>query len=127
TGGNLMTGRCAVCTRGPPGAQPRVDGRRCAAKRGLKLTLNYTINLIPRRGSSAAGLQTNRTRLEIDYRFRGGCMATRLKRRAHPLCIWLRQMGVSLSELRARGDAPKQGGEDAPDAWLELDPSASAG
>lgn len=54
-------------------------------------------------------------------------MATRLKRPAHPAWFWLRPIGVIRSALRDRGDAPRQGSEGAPDAWLELDPSASAG
>ena len=32
----------------------------------------------------------------------------------------LRPVGVIRSTLRARGDAPKQGHEGAPDAWLEI-------
>jgi tRNA-Thr(GGU) m(6)t(6)A37 methyltransferase TsaA len=54
-------------------------------------------------------------------------MATRLKRRAHPAWAWLRPIGVIRSTLRDRDDAPRQGSEGAPDAWLELDPSVSAG
>src|ERR1041384_5173092 len=54
-------------------------------------------------------------------------MATRLKRRAHPVWFWLCPIGVIRSALRDRGDAPRQGSEGAPDAWLELEPSASAG
>ena len=54
-------------------------------------------------------------------------MATRLKRRAHAAWVWLRPIGVIRSVLRERGDAPKQGSEGAPDAWLELEPSVSAG
>ena len=54
-------------------------------------------------------------------------MATRLKRRSHPAWVWLRPIGVIRSALRERGDAPKQGSEGAPDAWLELDPATSAG
>lgn len=54
-------------------------------------------------------------------------MATRLKRRAHPVWIWLRPIGVIRSALRDCGEAPRQGSEGAPDAWLELDPAASAG
>jgi tRNA (Thr-GGU) A37 N-methylase len=33
----------------------------------------------------------------------------------------LRPIGVVRSELSERDDAPKQGDEGAPDAWLELD------
>ena len=54
-------------------------------------------------------------------------MATRLKRRSHPAWVWLRPIGVIRSALRERGDAPRQGSEDAPDAWLELDPATSDG
>jgi len=34
----------------------------------------------------------------------------------------LRQIGVIRSTIRAPDDAPRQGGEGAPDAWLEIDP-----
>lgn len=34
----------------------------------------------------------------------------------------LRPIGVLRSSLRTRADAPKQGHEGAPDAWVELDP-----
>jgi len=37
--------------------------------------------------------------------------------------IILRPIGHIRSPLRARGDAPRQGSEGAPDAWLELDPA----
>ena len=33
---------------------------------------------------------------------------------------WLRPVGVIRSELRSRREAPKQGSEGAPDAWLEV-------
>jgi tRNA-Thr(GGU) m(6)t(6)A37 methyltransferase TsaA len=36
-------------------------------------------------------------------------------------------IGVIRSVLRDRGEAPRQGAEGAPDAWLELEPSVSAG
>jgi len=39
----------------------------------------------------------------------------------------LRPIGVIRSALKARADAPKQGSEGAPDAWLEVRPSAGAG
>jgi tRNA-Thr(GGU) m(6)t(6)A37 methyltransferase TsaA len=39
----------------------------------------------------------------------------------------LRPIGVIRSELRTREEAPKQGEEDAPDAWLELDAFAADG
>jgi len=52
---------------------------------------------------------------------------TRLKRTSHPAWAWLRPIGVIRSVLRERSDAPRQGSEGAPDAWLELEPWASAG
>jgi len=39
----------------------------------------------------------------------------------------LRPVGVIRSRLKARGDAPRQGSEGAPDAWLELRAWARAG
>ena len=39
----------------------------------------------------------------------------------------VRPIGVIRSTLKARGRAPKQGSEGAPDAWLELSPQAAAG
>ena len=39
----------------------------------------------------------------------------------------LRPIGVISSDLKARGAAPKQGSEGAPDAWLEVHPWAAAG
>ena len=39
----------------------------------------------------------------------------------------LRPVGVIRSELRALGDAPKQGSEGAPDAWLEVHAWAAEG
>jgi tRNA-Thr(GGU) m(6)t(6)A37 methyltransferase TsaA len=33
---------------------------------------------------------------------------------------WLKQVGVISSELKALSEAPKQGSEGAPDAWLEI-------
>jgi len=38
----------------------------------------------------------------------------------------LRPVGVIRSTLRARGDAPMQGSEGAPDAWIEVSPWATA-
>jgi tRNA (Thr-GGU) A37 N-methylase len=35
----------------------------------------------------------------------------------------LRPVGFVLSRLIARKDAPKQGSEGAPDAWVEIDPA----
>jgi tRNA-Thr(GGU) m(6)t(6)A37 methyltransferase TsaA len=39
----------------------------------------------------------------------------------------LRPIGVIRSALKTRGEAPKQGSEGAPDAWLEVSPFAAAG
>jgi tRNA-Thr(GGU) m(6)t(6)A37 methyltransferase TsaA len=39
----------------------------------------------------------------------------------------LRPVGVISSVLKARGEAPRQGSEGAPDAWLELHTWAAAG
>lgn len=39
----------------------------------------------------------------------------------------LRPIGIIRSTLRALKDAPRQGSEGAPDAWLELDPAYSEG
>ncbi len=39
----------------------------------------------------------------------------------------VRPIGVIRSVLKARGDAPKQGREGAPDAWLEVHPFAAEG
>src|SRR5688572_14741772 len=39
----------------------------------------------------------------------------------------LHQIGVIRSDLEAPGDAPKQGFEGAPDAWLEVEPWAADG
>jgi len=39
----------------------------------------------------------------------------------------LRPIGRIRSTLKARGEAPRQGSEGAPDAWLELEPSVLAG
>jgi tRNA-Thr(GGU) m(6)t(6)A37 methyltransferase TsaA len=41
--------------------------------------------------------------------------------------VALRPIGVIRSELRTREEAPKQGSEDAPDAWLEVAASAADG
>jgi tRNA-Thr(GGU) m(6)t(6)A37 methyltransferase TsaA len=40
---------------------------------------------------------------------------------------WLRPIGIVRSELTGRADAPRQGSEGAPDAWLELRPWAARG
>jgi tRNA-Thr(GGU) m(6)t(6)A37 methyltransferase TsaA len=39
----------------------------------------------------------------------------------------LRPIGVIRSTLKSRSEAPKQGSEGAPDAWLELSPFAAPG
>jgi tRNA-Thr(GGU) m(6)t(6)A37 methyltransferase TsaA len=41
--------------------------------------------------------------------------------------VALRPIGVIRSELRTREEAPKQGSEDAPDAWLEVAAFAADG
>jgi tRNA-Thr(GGU) m(6)t(6)A37 methyltransferase TsaA len=46
---------------------------------------------------------------------------------ANAVAPTLRPIGVIRSELVARADAPKQGFEGAPDAWLELEPWAARG
>ena len=38
----------------------------------------------------------------------------------------LRPVGIIRSTIRSRSEAPKQGSEGAPDAWLELEPFALA-
>lgn len=44
-----------------------------------------------------------------------------------PIGLTLRPVGVIRSEIKTRADAPKQGPEGAPDAWLEIDPWAAEG
>jgi tRNA-Thr(GGU) m(6)t(6)A37 methyltransferase TsaA len=39
----------------------------------------------------------------------------------------LRPVGVIRSELKARSEAPKQGSEGAPDAWIDIDAWAAEG
>jgi len=39
----------------------------------------------------------------------------------------LRPIGVIRSTLKKRSEAPKQGSEGAPEAWIEIEPWASAG
>jgi tRNA-Thr(GGU) m(6)t(6)A37 methyltransferase TsaA len=39
----------------------------------------------------------------------------------------VRPIGVIRSTLKARGEAPKQGAEGAPDAWLEVRPAVAEG
>lgn len=39
----------------------------------------------------------------------------------------LQPVGLVHSTLKDRSEAPKQGSEGAPDAWLELDPAVAAG
>jgi tRNA-Thr(GGU) m(6)t(6)A37 methyltransferase TsaA len=41
--------------------------------------------------------------------------------------FYLRPIGIIRSSIKERSQAPKQGSEGAPDAWLEVQPWASAG
>jgi tRNA-Thr(GGU) m(6)t(6)A37 methyltransferase TsaA len=41
--------------------------------------------------------------------------------------VWVRPIGVIRSTLKTRGEAPKQGSEGAPDAWLEVNSFAAPG
>ena len=41
--------------------------------------------------------------------------------------FYLRPIGVIRSTLKKRSEAPKQGSEGAPEAWIEIEPWASAG
>ena len=41
--------------------------------------------------------------------------------------FYLRPVGVIRSTLKKRSEAPKQGSEGAPDAWIEIEPWASEG
>ena len=52
-------------------------------------------------------------------------MTRKRKLRRTPAGPRLRVIGVIRSRLKALGDAPKQGTEGAPDAWLELEPSVA--
>jgi tRNA-Thr(GGU) m(6)t(6)A37 methyltransferase TsaA len=45
------------------------------------------------------------------------------KERANRLDVQLRPVGTIRSTLKTRSEAPKQGSEGAPDAWLEVDAS----
>jgi tRNA-Thr(GGU) m(6)t(6)A37 methyltransferase TsaA len=55
-------------------------------------------------------------------------MAARAKKHTSPRTgARLRPVGVIRSRLKARGAAPMQGSEGAPDAWLEVHPWAAAG
>lgn len=54
-------------------------------------------------------------------------MAIKAKRPSPRARIWLRPIGRIRSRLRTPGNAPRQGSEGAPDAWLELEPWAAAG
>jgi tRNA-Thr(GGU) m(6)t(6)A37 methyltransferase TsaA len=47
--------------------------------------------------------------------------------RAAPAGARLRPVGVIRSVLKSRGEAPRQGSEGAPDAWLEVRPRAAEG
>lgn len=51
-------------------------------------------------------------------------MASRTQRDAPPGPV-LRPVGVIRSELRSLAEAPRQGSEGAPDAWLEVHPWAT--
>jgi tRNA-Thr(GGU) m(6)t(6)A37 methyltransferase TsaA len=46
-----------------------------------------------------------------------------VKRRTEKVDVQLRPVGKIRSILKERRDAPKQGSEGGPDAWLEIDPS----
>jgi tRNA-Thr(GGU) m(6)t(6)A37 methyltransferase TsaA len=48
-------------------------------------------------------------------------------RAGHERSARLQPIGVIRSILKTRGEAPKQGSEGAPDAWLELSPFATPG
>lgn len=50
-----------------------------------------------------------------------------MSRASEPSAGTLRTIGVIVSELVARTDAPKQGSEGAPDAWLVIEPWAARG
>src|SRR5262245_7822027 len=55
-------------------------------------------------------------------------MATQTKRSASGRTQFrLRPIGIIRSTLKDRGDAPRQGSEGAPDAWVEVEPWAAAG
>jgi tRNA-Thr(GGU) m(6)t(6)A37 methyltransferase TsaA len=54
----------------------------------------------------------------------GGHMSARTKRAAF-VGARLRPVGVIRSVLKARSEAPRQGYEGAPDAWLEVNPRAA--
>ena len=51
-------------------------------------------------------------------------MSTRRRSTKAPARFSLRRVGVIRSALKERGEAPKQGSEGAPDAWLEVEPWA---
>lgn len=44
-----------------------------------------------------------------------------------PTAFSLEPIGTIRSELKTRSDAPRQGGEGAPDAWLDLDARFASG
>src|SRR3954471_6463898 len=58
-------------------------------------------------------------------RYRGGRSMSARATDATRLKAQLRPVGVISSELKARGEAPRQGPEGAPDAWLEVNPSVA--
>jgi tRNA (Thr-GGU) A37 N-methylase len=41
--------------------------------------------------------------------------------------VQVRPIGVIRSALKTRAEAPKQGAEGAPDAWIDIDPAFAAG
>jgi tRNA-Thr(GGU) m(6)t(6)A37 methyltransferase TsaA len=51
-------------------------------------------------------------------------MVTTANEENSPIDDRLRPIGLIRSELRSRKDAPRQGDEGAPDAWLEVEPWA---
>ena len=58
----------------------------------------------------------------------GKSRRARVRRHARPNDVGrLRQVGVIRSTLKARKNAPRQGAEGAPDAWLEVFPWAKEG
>ena len=51
----------------------------------------------------------------------------RTRSRASGRPVQLRPIGVIRTSIKKRSDAPKQGSEGAPDAWLEMRPAAADG
>ena len=54
-------------------------------------------------------------------------MSSKTPEGERPAHFRLRPIGVIRSVLKTRADAPKQGREGAPDAWLEMNPSVVTG